>query len=98
MYSRCLYSFELMGALTQDQLDDIWNRAGLKHRIGRFRNWLVERGLSTHVNSVKIQKHFYEVLSAFLVIGVEETLDGKQSIPQSSGTTVNDADPKGEAK
>lgn len=73
-----------MGVLTEEQFQMIWERRGLKHRIGRFRNWLVERGLNKMITSRKVQEHFRRVLHDFLVMDVEETEDGRQSIAASN--------------
>lgn len=64
--------------LTQEQLDMIWNERGLKLRIGRLRDWLVERGLKSFISSEKLQRHFYEVLLAFFVKDHKETENGQK--------------------
>jgi hypothetical protein len=58
-----------MGLITQEQLDGLWNESGLRQRIGRFRSWLLQRGLYTHVSERLLQEHFYEVLKEYLVKG-----------------------------
>lgn len=76
-YSRC--TDRGVGVITQAQLDELWEKNGLKNRIGRFRYWLRQRGLYEHVTEEKLQGHFYEVLQAYFVKGLKETTDERTS-------------------
>lgn len=68
-----------MGVLTKEQLDLVWNERGLKHRIGRLRGWLLQRGLHPFISAEKLQRHVYEVLLAFFVKDHEETEDAQKT-------------------
>jgi hypothetical protein len=68
-----------MGVLTEEQLEHVWEEKGLKRRMIKFREFLIERGMSP----ISVNKHIFldhikeEVLYAFFVKGVKYTEDGR---------------------
>lgn len=73
-----LYSQNAVATLKQEELDQVWNEQGLVWKVGRFRTWLVERGLLSSISEEKFQSHMYELLQAFFVKGRVENKDGTE--------------------
>lgn len=72
-----------MGLLTPDQVEEVWERKGLKFRAKRFRKFLIQHGLGPMVVSEDVfLRHIYEeFLINFFVKGVREDVRGKQEFP-----------------
>lgn len=75
-----------MGMLTIEQVEEVWNRQGLKHNCKRFRNFLISRGLLplTVPEDVFLRHMKDELLINFFVKGVVENAKGQQEYPDDS--------------
>lgn len=69
-----------MGLLSAEEFEQVWEEQGLKHRIARFHQFLLERGLQPmSVPDYLFIEHVKDdILTAFLVKGVKEHADGRQ--------------------
>ena len=72
-----------MGLLTADQVEEVWEKQGMKHRCKRLRRFLIERGLGPMVvpEDVFLREIKDEFMINFLVKGVVEDGRGKQEFP-----------------
>lgn len=68
-----------MGILTEKQLEEVWAKRGLKHRMKRFHRFLVERGLLP----VSVPEHLFldhirnDILESFFVKDITEDSKGR---------------------
>jgi len=72
-----------MGALTEEQVEEIWEGNGLKFHVERMYVYLIQNGLMP----MTVQKHTFlnnfrkRILTNFLVKGVVEDEHGRQVFP-----------------
>lgn len=69
-----------MGVLTDEQLEQVWDEQGLKHRVNRFYTFLTDRGLlpMSVPRDIFIDHIHNGILRKFFVKGVKELPDGQQ--------------------
>lgn len=72
-----------VGLLTQEQVEEVWERNGLKFRAQRFRKYLIKLGLGPMTVSEDVfLRHIHdEFLTNFFVKGVREDVRGRQELP-----------------
>jgi hypothetical protein len=78
-----------VGLLTKDQVDEIWERKGLRFRAKRFRKYLISMGLGPMTVSEDVfLRHIHdEFLINFFVKGVREDARGRQEFPSDEPNT-----------
>jgi len=55
--------------ITRDELDELWDMRGLKHRVDDFHKMLLDRGLATYIDRPKFRSMFKDIIRTFLVDG-----------------------------
>lgn len=86
-----------MGVLTKEQLDEVWEKQGMKYNMRRFHQYLMERGLLPYINVNKFSHHVYDLLDKFMVQGMKEKPDGRQLFPAQARWN-DDANGEGEVE
>lgn len=70
--------------LTHNELDQLFDKNGMKYRYARLHNLLASHGLLPHVTKEKFVSEMYKILSDFFVKGMCEDENGKTSISTDS--------------
>jgi hypothetical protein len=76
----------IVGLLTKEQLDDVWDSKGLKHRYARLHDFMVSMGLGPMaVRKDLFLKDMQSILYKFFKDGLTEDKDGRQNYTNKAG-------------
>lgn len=87
---RRVYTLHMGLPLTEEEIDQVWETQGMKHRVSRFRKFLIERGLGPMIVSEDVlARHIKEeFLINFFVKGVVEDARGRQKFPTEADSNA----------